>query len=281
MSVFNRVSGLDFNIGNVTVGSTFLVSINLTPRIETGTNAEFFVFDVFIDGVDVDGDPDTRSIGDIGNNIGRVEIFTEGIGSFTLGAMRLIVRNDDKPSFVQFENGEVTTILDITITDLAPIPEIAGDGFTIITDFNKRFFSRCQYEDAGTVVQRHYIAPKNTIDDYTNFRDLVVDLPTPFFTDELLVEEDRRVATNIDNFIRGLGVPSSPSVKFFAWAIIMFFVIFPAFMINPFLGAIAVPILLIMGAFFGLVPLWVVILLGIFGGFIVVLLFRQFGASGV
>lgn len=171
--------GITNNLANFTlVGGNVILRLVFTPTVSAGTGEEYFSFTITESnntGTQVSTSHSTNP--DFGGmNIKNVELFVGNRfnGTTYYKAMSLARTNNPNPDYVLFQNGEREVIDGVTFE----VPSIdgitAGDGFTLVPDYNNVWYSVCQYEDTEPKTQRHFIAPVNQGSNWDNYVDLVI-----------------------------------------------------------------------------------------------------------
>ena len=214
-----------------------------------------------------------------GTNIKDTELYTDTDNvTITLSRIGLAKTKNPTPTFSQFQNGQIITNNGITFTNPPPQDYIVGDGFTIIPDYNEKFYVSCTYPVAGTYTQRHFIAPINVVGDYSNYEDLTV---TVTVTGEAAAGEDTGGLENppageniITSFFQDIGVVDQ-ATAFVAWIFLSVVVAGFAFALHPAFGILTFVALMMLGVYLGMMPLWVIILFVIIAGGIFVTVYRK------
>lgn len=261
---------LSNSIANFTLtGGAVALAIQLTPHHDSGTNTDDFLFTIRnANQTGTQASTNYETIPGV-ENIQDVELFVGNrVNSTTFyQKLSLYKTSDPNPDFRQFQNGERETIMGVTIE--TPSPEgdmIAGDGFTIVPDFNNIFYSICQYNDVASKTQRHFISRTNEQDSWNNFRDLTI-TPAQVSTNTSDDTEGGAAGAGsgdfgtdvIPSFFNSIGFTSTAS-KLLIWLFISIVLAAIGFSIHPVLGILVFVAVMIAGVPIGMVPLWFLIL---------------------
>lgn len=255
------------NIGNATLQNGVVdLQIVLMPGVNEQTNQEYFDFTIIVGNVTI-GTGDTATLS--GTTIQNVELFSGSRNTTTVyKKLALYEVSNPQPGFVQFQNHFRTTDQGVTIDVPASSDSFQGDGYTVYPGVNETFYSQCDYSTNGTYTQRHYIAPINTVDDYSNHRDLTVTVREGTDTtgeggasgDGAASDGSGDFANDVlPGFLQALGLHSAASQLFF-WVLLSLAISIIIFTINPIGGLLTFAVLIIVGVAVSVVSLWVVLI---------------------
>lgn len=255
--IYKVVFGADpINVANATLSSNALdLSLFFTPVHDI--NGDFFSVDITLNGVAL-GSTSTAQF--TGQNLASAQLFSNTAGTLLLHQFGLFFASNPTPDYVQFANGQRSTIGGVTVTSPAPLAAITGDGFTVTPDFNDVFYSGCRYSSAGTYTQRHYLQRIGDVLDYLNYRDVTVTVvSTPVNGSTIAGNQQDEFTTNLSSLADGLGL-RDPASKLFFWFIISILVAIGLFLIHWMLGLTGFVGMLLIGAPLGFVPVWVLLI---------------------
>lgn len=255
--------------------SEVLLEMVHTPIVSTFDGKRYFEIDFIVNGVTVFSE--NSNIQFDGSNIKKVEVFTNDLGQLLIKRLSLSRSTDLNPPFVSFQNGLIIEDDPFTIkTDSPQGEEIIRPGFTIFPGHNQDFSMVCQYEEAGTYTQRHYL------EDYTNFKEVVVTVTgvaTGGVDGDAVFSGDELVKT-IDSFLLSLFGINSPLAKMLFWTALLIVVGFFTFPTHPILGVISVLFMMVIGALIGYFPVWIVVVLAIIAVAALTIGFRSIFVGG-
>lgn len=270
-------------LGSTTVsGTQFQYKMTYAPVRSEFSGLEYFTVEVFVNNVSINT-TSTVFENTPGSDIKDVSVFTEDDGSFIVHSLGLAGTTDFEPSFVQFQNGQQFTNNGVTFTINATSSSFAGDGFTVIPGHNEEFSYECVYDQPGTYVQRAYLAPVNTADDYTNYKEITVVIPSDLTSDDTPGTgtdfEDDETLGLIDAFLESIGLGSDLAKFLIAWVFILGMTFFGT-QYHIIAGVLSFLVGLVVFVSIGWISLWIVLVLVIFAAAILVLAFKKvFGGT--
>jgi hypothetical protein len=250
--------------GSVLMGSTTITGALVQARFSYSPQRDSFTGIKYFDGVNINVNDvlinTTTTAQYDGFDIKDVQLFTEDAGTFTLHTMSLSKTTDVQPSFVQFQNGVSITVSGVTVETPAPSTEIAGEGFTVHTGVNNVFYGVCEYPDAGTYLQRHYIAPTNAVD-YTNYEEISVTVSNATSTTTGGINSEGGLANDpiavaMKDALGDFGF-ASPGYYLLAALLISFGIAYGGFLVHPVVGGIGFIVGLIFFSVIGWLPTWI------------------------
>jgi len=311
-----------------TIGGSEDLNINFEPTYDFDNDKNYFLVSVVQNGNTIFTDDnfayDGSSIGDVEL---YTETTPSSNTTVYIKQLSLNKYGVVKPEFTQFQNGIIAdirpeptavslldTILDLTnfanpaalllngyssIIDTVeesqyvqvippPYAAVEGDGYTVLADYNDVFFSRCEYSKPGNYTQRHYIAPRDTGDDYTNYEELTVEIKTTASSADDL--ESKANESPISGFFFGF-IKDPVTALVVGLLLSLGLSILLVFLTNwvtkgntggfllVMIGGVGFVVGLIMTWAIGLTPLWVILLLVIIAAALTALAFR-YAVSG-
>ena len=263
-------------VGSVSVASEILVEFLHEPTTDSFSGQKYFNIDIKVNNQTIV--TDNSNIQFSGSNIKKFEAFTDDLGSVSIQYISLALSTDLEPGFVQFQNGVQIISGGFTTTVPAPLgDEIAGQGFTVLPGINDDFQSKCEYQETGTYVQRHYIGPPNTGFDYSNYEEITVEILGADTTgdgfDEGVLSDDPLV-TKAKGFLAKYGIETTLGFMLI-WTLITLILAAWGFAKNSILGIVVLLFFIIIGTMIGVYPIWFTLLLAILAVASVVVLFRK------
>jgi len=263
-------------VGSVSVASEILIDFIHEPTTDSFSGQKYFNIDIRVNNNTIVSD--NSNIQFSGENIKKVEAFTDDLGSVSVQYISLALSTDLEPGFVQFQNGVQIESGGFTTTVPAPLgDEIAGNGYTVLPGINDDFQSLCEYEETGTYVQRHYLAPPNTGGDYSNYEEITVeilgtDIAADGFDEGVL--SDDPLVTQAKGFLAKYGIESTLG-WLLVWTLLIVILAAWGFARSPILGIIVFIFGIIVGTMIGVYPIWFTLLLAILSVASVVVMFRK------
>ena len=267
------------NLGTVTIeGDLIRFRADYFPRQDQFNNSLSYDVTITVNAQVVNETAGT--LGFIGDNIKDMTIEVTQNGNYSIAQMALKQQTDVEPPFVLFQNGIETTENIFTISVPSPqLPFVQGQGFRVIPGFNRTFVTQCSYEEPGTYLQRHYISPPTALEDYTNFREILVGTDVEAVFDE--VDGGFEGDEFFDDLISDLPEElQGPFGRFLIWLGFAFIIVIIGFSVNPMLGIFSIPLAILIGVLSTALPIWIAVLLAILVAGLIALVFRKVFAGG-
>lgn len=271
--IYNLKTGSKYLVGTYpyTIG-TEQIEITFTQKINVTSNKKYYNATLYDAGANKTVSWNTNAVGE---TIKSVELYGE-------------LHTDDVLSvnYISLERSSTQSANFTSFVNVAG-PIIPQTGYSIIPEGDGHFSTVCQYYDAGTYYQRHFLS-NYANPSYDNYVNIAV---TVYNSTSILSGNNTGVGGGvgsgstssngiITDIASNLNITYGNASLIMCLIVIVIAMVAAAVWIHPIVGALILGVGLIIGYILGMIPMWIVVVLIIFDAAAVALVAKNIFFSG-